>query len=300
MRPTRTDPITGDTEQQCLRCGEWWPLAAGFYYRFSGKWAPTCNACYAETTKRPPRKRVRDVKVPQHPPVAKGVQPARAWDRTISGMHCTATMFMVLEYLVDAQAKDWPYIALDQFHKRTINSLLARKWIRPSPGIDGLKYAITDDGKRAHKIFSRPPKRTDGICPTCGIRPRHVSTTGYKHGWCIECEREYKSFRYHKRLDRMNPNRLCSACKQRPLHRYKGGKLSTYCTECRHAQRKAEKRAQHDRDLARIAAGEILLCRACKKEPRAHTERYVRDRCPACQKIYMDEYNARRRSAVQV
>jgi hypothetical protein len=40
--------------------------------------------------------------------------------------------------------------------------------------------------------------------------------------------------------------------------------------------------------------------RCCKKNPRAYTERYVRDRCPECQKLYMDEYNARRRGQMAV
>lgn len=222
------------------------------------------------------------------------------WQYKRRGQWMTSTMFEVLQLLHLAKKEEFPFIKLPGVHKRTINSLTARGWIFDSPGLDGIRYKITAFGEKWLKIFQKPPRRYDGICPTCGIRPKHVNATGYRSGWCYECERAYKNFRYRKGMDRLNPDRLCSCCKERPLHRMSGGKLSTYCTECRHAMRKAEKRAQHDRDLARIAAGEVLLCRACKKEARCYTERYVRDRCPACQKKYMDEYNARRRgTAVQ-
>lgn len=292
---TRVDPATGDTEQKCSRCGDWWPLTSEFYYRQpSGKYAPTCIACYMEASGRANGRRKAKLTIPERPTVYKGIQPPRHWGRRINGMYCTATMYEVLKCLVDAQAKDWTYVPLPGVHKRTINSLETRGWLLASPGVDGWRYTITNEGKRAYKIFSRPAKRSDGICPTCGIRPRHY-LNGKRQGYCKECQAEYKKTMYHMGRHRINPDRLCSCCHQRPLHRMSGGKLSTYCTECRHARRKEEKRSQRERDLARVRAGEILLCRMCKERPRAYTENYVRDYCPECQRAYLAQYNDRRR-----
>lgn len=297
-RETRIDPLTGETEQQCVRCQEWWFQTREFFYCTNGLFWPTCKACCEESRKRhQPIQRNEDLT--KHLPVYKGFQPEQHWQRKRNGQWCTSRMFEVLSCLLDAKRQDWPAVRLFPVHKRTINSLLSRGWITISPGLDGARYSITSEGERAHRHFAKAPRRFDGICPTCGVRPKMVSASGTTYGYCKECEQKYRKFRNDKNLNRINPDRLCSCCHQRPLHRYSGGRLSTYCTECRHAQRKAEKRAQHDRDLERIRNGEVLLCRACKKEPRAYTERYVRDRCPACQKQYMDEYNARRRAKVQ-
>lgn len=228
------------------------------------------------------------------------MKPPNYWQRRRAGLEMTSTQFDILACLRDAKAQDMPFVHLMGIHKRTLSSLIAQDWIFASPGSDGTRYKITLRGEHALKIFTPVLRRNDGICPTCGIRPKHVFPNGKTYGYCIECEHAYKNAMNRLGRPRINPDRLCSSCKQRPLHRMSGGKLSTYCTECRHAMRKAEKRAQHDRDLARIRNGEILLCRACKKEPRCYTEKYVRDRCSSCQKKYMDEYNARRRgTAVQ-
>lgn len=224
------------------------------------------------------------------------MKPSHYWQRRRSGIVMSSMQFDVLAFLRDAKAQDMPFIHLPGVYKRTLNSMVAQDWIFASPGSDGTRYKITHRGERALKIFTPVLRRDDGLCPTCGLRPRRIKADGKYYGYCVPCESVYKKAMYRLGRHRIDPDRLCSSCKKRPLHRMSGGKLSTYCTECRHDQRKAEKRAQHDRDLARIAAGEILLCRACKKEPRCYTERYVRDRCSACQKIYMDEYNARRRS----
>jgi hypothetical protein len=294
---TRIDPATGEAAQKCSRCGDWWPLTSQFYYpQRSGKFAPTCIACYLEASGRGNgRGKKSKVQIPERMPVRKGVEPPRRWERTIGGLHCTAAMFMVLQSLVEAGAQGFPYIPLPGVHKHTLNALTARRWIIASPGLDGWRYAITDEGRRAHKIFSRPPNRNDGICPVCGIRPKHRYPSGKLYGYCKECEAEHKKAMYHLGRTRLNPDRLCSCCHQRPLHRMSGGRLSTYCTECRHAKRAEERRIRVERELARVRAGEVLLCRMCHERPRAYTENYVRDYCPECQRLYMANYNDRRR-----
>ncbi|MBL8165694.1 MAG: hypothetical protein JNJ61_27165 [Anaerolineae bacterium] len=299
-RPTRIDPDTDETEQQCSRCKEWWPQDREFYHYSNGNPSPTCKACYEESRKRSrsTKAQVRRATPPKLPPVRKGViQPANNWQRKRHDMHCSAVMLAVLQLLVDARSQEFLYIHLPGVHKRTLNSLKSRGWIAENPGLDGIRFRITPEGERAHRIFSHPARRTDGICPVCGVRPKRVRPNGAVYGYCRECEAEHKKRQYQLGRQRINPERACSRCHERPLHRMSGGKLSTYCTECRHEMRKAEKRAQHDRDLARIAAGEVLLCRACKTRPRAHTDRYVRDRCNECQREYMIQYNDRRRPA---
>lgn len=293
---TRIDPLTGETEQRCARCGEWWFLTSEFFYRQGKGFNPTCKACYEEARTRPPRKHAPKIRSARLPAVRKGIQLDRNWQRKRHGMECTAVMFEVLQCLLDAEYDDVPYILLPGIHKRTLNSLTTRGWIKASlPGLDGIRFAITSEGKRAHRIFAKPAKRLDGICPTCGVRPKHVSSNGRQYGYCKECESDYKKAMYHLGRQRIDPDRLCSCCHQRPLHRMSGGKLSTYCTECRHAKRAEERRLRVERELARVKAGEVLLCRMCKQRPRAHTENYVRAYCPECQRIYMADYNDRRR-----
>lgn len=218
------------------------------------------------------------------------------WQRKRHGLWMTSMMFEVLAYLHTANQQEWPFVLLPKVHKRTINSLTQRDWVFASPGHDGVRYKITERGERALRLFSRPAKRQDGICPTCGIRPKHRYSSGVVHGYCKECEAEYKKAMYHLGRQRIDPDRLCSCCHQRPLHRMSGGKLSTYCTECRQAKRAEERRIRIERELARVRAGELLLCRMCHERPRAYTENYVRDYCPECQRIYMADYNDRRRA----
>jgi len=299
-RITRVDPVTGEIEQQCSRCGEWWFQDKQFWWYFNGEPAPTCKACHDEARSRnkapvplPALKPSKAKKTKQRrtTPVRR---PDGYWQRNRAGVTCSSLSFGALERLVEAERDGWPFVPLPGVHQNTINALVNQNWVIASDGLDGMRYSITAEGKRVHRLFSKPPKRTDGICPVCGVRPKHRYPSG-TYGYCLECDHESK--RRNRELGRphLNPNRLCSACHERPLHRMSGGKFSTYCTECRHAKRAAEKRAQHDRDLARIRNGEVLLCRCCKKRPRAYTERYVRDRCNECQQEYMAEYNDRRR-----
>lgn len=226
--------------------------------------------------------------------------PVSNWkQRRRHGMNMSRRMLLLLQQMRQAKQDDWPWVILEGVHKRTINSLLKFGWVAASVGLDGTRYSITVAGLKALSIFEQPPRRFDGICPACGIRPKQTKPNGRIYGYCVECEREHKRKQYHLGRYRMNPDALCCQCHERPRHRTANGKVSAYCTQCRHARRAQERQRMHELNLERIRRGEVLLCRRCKERPRRYTDKYVHDYCRECQREYMNEYNHRRRHGVQ-
>lgn len=204
-------------------------------------------------------------------------------------------MMLVLQDMRAAKASGFPFVDLSGVHKRTINALVRFDWIFESPGLDGVRYKITLRGEKALKVYERPTYRYDGLCPRCGLRPKKNWSSGKTCGYCDECLRKRDKRQYALKGHQFRPDSVCPMCKERPRLTYRNGKQHTYCAECRHARRAQERRRQHDLNLERIARGEVLLCRRCKAQPRYHTNKYVYDLCPDCQRAYMNAYNARRR-----
>src|SRR5690242_4509009 len=113
------------------------------------------------------------------------------WQRRLQGYApMSAKSMAVLQHLLVAKAQEWPFVSLDHVHKRTLNALFEADLIAESIGADGVRYKITARGERTLQAYSRPSRRTDGICPTCGERPKFFYSTGRRAGYCRECEAE--------------------------------------------------------------------------------------------------------------
>lgn len=207
----------------------------------------------------------------------------------------TALMERALQQLRGADQAGAPFVHLPDVHKHTIRALVKRDWIFASKGLDGTRYRITGRGLKALKAYEQPPRRYDGICPVCGVRPKKVYPGGRQYGYCDECEREHKRRMWKmkgKQLDRTAP---CSDCGIRPRHIYPSGAIIIYCYECRQSRRAEERRRKHARLLERIRSGEVILCIRCHAAPRYHTTNTVYDYCYDCYRAYMNDYNDRRR-----
>lgn len=207
---------------------------------------------------------------------------------------CTPPMMKVLLELRAAAEADSPFIHLPGVHSRTLRSLLNRDWIFKSPGSDGTRYKVTGRGLKALKVYEPTLRRTDDICPTCGIRPKKVYPGGSKGGYCDECEREHKRKQLKLKGKQLNPDGLCPRCKERPKHKTRKGGVRSYCNVCKKELAKDERKRKHQRLLERIAAGEHIKCLKCD-EPRYHTQNTVYDYCYKHYRQYMNEYNDRRR-----
>lgn len=208
----------------------------------------------------------------------------------------------VLRMLRDAAKADRPFIHLAGVHKRTLRALIEHDLIFESPGLDGVRYKITGRGVKTLAAYERPTRRSDGLCPRCGERPRRIRKRGKHKGepgpYCVECERRIYHRNHALGLLHLNPETPCSRCKKRPRHVYPSGKMITYCYHCRSVLRKRERRRKMKRKLARIAAGELIKCLKCD-QPVYHTDRTVYDYCHTHYRAYMTEYNDRRRADSQ-
>lgn len=208
----------------------------------------------------------------------------------------TPRMMAVLQTLRDAKKADWPFIPLPGVHKRTLRSLIARDWIFESPGLDGVRYTITERGARALKVYEPVVKRGDGLCPQCGERPRHVFRTGRNCGYCLPCHRENERRERALGLSKGRVDRPCSRCKKRPRHRNPGGSYSTYCTRCNATLKRQGRRKRRKALLRAIQNGaSVPPCQQCKLRPRAVRPGSVDDLCAECRRAYMSTYNDQRR-----
>src|SRR5690606_26193189 len=104
----------------------------------------------------------------------------------------TGQMLDVLRYLraIQQQECDWCELTYPLAHGLTISHLLQRDWIFESAGLDGVRYKITGRGLQALKAYEMPTQRRDGLCPRCGENERHVSSSGRRVAYCLNCERE--------------------------------------------------------------------------------------------------------------
>lgn len=199
----------------------------------------------------------------------------------------TETQIHVLRYLLRCKQQDWPFVPLPDVHPHTIRSLLSKDWIFASEGHDGTRYGITSRGEKAFKVYEHPTRRSDGLCPRCGTRPKHTTASGRTSGYCLECDR-----RRGKRMRALNMPRfksdICPNCGIRERKCSKTGKVKTYCAKC-------TREIYHQHLLERIHSGEVILCRRCKNAPRHYTDKRVYDYCYPCWLDYMNAYNRKRR-----
>lgn len=223
--------------------------------------------------------------------------PVPDWkQRTRAGMRMSRRMLLLLQDMRAAREAGWPWVAFNGgVHPRTLRTLLDREWITRSHGLDGARYKITTGGLRALELFERPPRRFDGICPSCGVRPRAVSAGGKELPYCRECLNQSHRRQYALKGHQFAPDSLCPKCGVRPRLTFASGKRHVYCRECRNAQRADERRRQDELDRARIERGEPPLCCRCHKRPRAYTDKTIYDYCEECRREYQREYHARRR-----
>lgn len=224
-----------------------------------------------------------------------GVQ---AWNnsRKIEGFpHMTFAMFQALHALNHRDDVGYLWLLPDGIHKHTINALIRNHWVFESRGLDGVKYQILPEGLRALRVYSRPPKRIDGICPNCNERPVNYSSSGRRDGYCVECLRELSKRKRQRPHGCRKPGQLCPMCGERERHVSPSGKIRTYCTECRRIRAVDDRKKKHQDKLERIASGEIILCCQCGEGPVHYGDTWVSDYCPNCSKAYMDAYNRKRR-----
>jgi hypothetical protein len=209
----------------------------------------------------------------------------------------TSRMMAVLKELRTAQDSDTPFVMIVGVHKRTLNSLIARDWIVADPGLDGWRYRITGRGLKALAVYEPVVKRTDGLCPRCGKRPRRLRKTGVLAPYCKQCERRMVRRKYALGIGRLRPEGTCARCHKRPRFVTSTGRVYCYCRHCKNLIRRHEHRRQRKQLLARILAGEHI---ACIKEgcdaPRHVFNNTVSDYCLQHWREYMTVYNDRRRA----
>ncbi len=219
--------------------------------------------------------------------------------RTIAGYgRMTVKMMNVLLILRESDDDGYPFCGLDDVHWRTINTLSKRDFLMRSPGLDGVKYKLTNRGKLALKMYETPVQvyRKDGICPVCGINPKHVYDSGRVYGYCLPCARTARR-RNHQlngyRVSRVF-NEVCPRCQKRKRHLTESGRIKSWCLHCRRKDTKNKRPGRTAARLAAIAAGDVARC--CKCADGVHyTERSVYDYCRRHLREYMNEYNRRRR-----
>lgn len=213
-------------------------------------------------------------------------------------MVMTRREFRVLQYLREAKRLDpeCPFAELPGVHKLTIRAIQNKGWlfISPGAGLDVPKYYISEQGERALRIFEQPPRGFEGICPNCGLRPKHITASGRMEGYCLECGNELGRRKYHHGVPKAKEGSLCPRCQKRPRHVHPGGKQITYCEHCNRVRKRQNKRKNKQRKLEQARRGE-LICIRCKSKPRHYTEHSVYDYCVDCWRDYMREYNDRRR-----
>lgn len=234
----------------------------------------------------------------------KPTQPVKNWKfRRRAGLPMISRhMLGILLDMRTAHDAGYKVVGMEKVHGRTIRSLLNRGWIAESPGLDGLKYYLTVQGKRAVRVYEQPPdRRWDGMCPTCCERPKQVYSSGKTGGYCKECNRESNKRQRLLKRPRLNPDRPCSTpgCAN-PVYVSPRGVIRTYCETCFRQRRHAERESRKARKLARIAAGDVPVCMTCGQHPVRYTKNAVSDYCPTCERAYHREYHRRQREARHV
>lgn len=223
------------------------------------------------------------------------IVPVENWkQRRRHGMVMSRTQMRILQALRAAEKADEPWVYLDRLHKRTLKSLLRFGWVYCSLAneLDRERYRITSAGLKALKIFETPPRRFDGLCPVCGVRPKHVSVNGRVWGYCQPCDNASKRRARALKRPRLNPNCPCSDCGG-PLYVTSTGEVTTWCKACRSKHRKADRARREVRLRARIAAGDIPTCKC--GQPLYVTPSRVHDKCERCWMDYQKKYRLTKR-----
>lgn len=144
----------------------------------------------------------------------------------------TQTGIDVLLRLREAKQDGWPFIHLPDVHWHTTNALERKGWIFSSDGLDGTRYKITDAGLKALKVYERPARKFDGLCPTCRLRPRYQRKNGRLDPYCAECSNESNRRRYHLGRTRLKPDGVCARCKVSQRHTSRTGRTYSHCKTC--------------------------------------------------------------------
>ncbi len=206
----------------------------------------------------------------------------------------------ILIRLHNAASAGAPFVDLSSVHKRTRNTLERADLIFPSKGRDGIRHRITSRGEKVMHAYLRPVKRSDGICPRCGVNPRRTRSTGEAAPYCADCERKIGRRKHELGIQHIRPGRPCSSCREKPVRQFPCGRYSTYCEDCGRERKRAEKlrRMQQLRD--RVDAGEFVKCqkKGCSN-PVYRAANSVYEVCHAHYRDYMTRYNDRRRPESQ-
>lgn len=213
----------------------------------------------------------------------------------------TGPMMDVMNRLRDAHEVEEPWQELDDVDQRTIKAILTRKWMDES-GRKYKLYKINEEGLKALKVYGKMLKRYDGICPTCGERPKHVTSGGKKEGYCKVCLSALRKRQRALGIQYKRPDSLCPRCVEknfkhkRTRHVTPGGWIAAYCKHCLKVIKRRGKRKAIALRLQRVLAGEFVKCRIkdCN-EPVTHTDRSQSDLCARHLREYMNDYNKRRR-----
>lgn len=205
----------------------------------------------------------------------------------------TGPMQDVLRYLRDMKRQGCEFVELHYplAHGATLKHLFERDWIFESPGLDGMRYKITGRGLQALSAYEHPVQRRDGICPGCGERERHVSSSGRRISYCLECERE--RCRGKNRRARLRPG-LCKKCKQQPKRQYSSGLYSDLCLDCDREHGRVKDRRERQRVYEAVASGApVPVCVQCKARPRRVFANSVSDWCEVCGPKVIRKYKLR-------
>lgn len=94
----------------------------------------------------------------------------------------------------------------------------------------------------------------DGLCPTCKMRPRHISRNGKLIAYCTECRHAKRAAERRKTKERLAERfatgdiPLCITCKAAPRYRTPNS-IYDYCYDC---FRQYQNRYNRRRKLARV------------------------------------------------
>jgi len=222
-------------------------------------------------------------------------RPNGYWTRQIDPWPLmTSYMMEVLDYLRRAKSEGWEFVTLENVPPQTLCSLFERDWIFASDGPDDTRYKITERGELAYKTYDRPKRHYDDICPTCGIRTKHVTKSGRKSAYCIECDNASKRANYKLKRPKVKVGRLCSRCNKRPVHVQAGGRAITYCLHCKNLRNRRRKKQDRKKDAQLAQQGIVKLC----ARPGCTNPRHVQPSgvLDWCHEHYREWYNDWRRS----
>lgn len=155
----------------------------------------------------------------------------------------------VLMRLREAKQNDWPFIHLPDVHVNVTRPLERKGWIFGSLGDDGIRFTITSAGLKALKVYEKPSRYYDGICPTCRTRPKMLRKSGKYFPYCNVCRLASNRRRSQLGIQRLIPGKPCANPKCSNV-RYTSSKGRTYsrCLDCLNEQ--ARRRATQRRARA--------------------------------------------------